>query len=288
MRGATGGLLRGTVICLLLFPTLLGQAQTEGELPVQEVEEGESVQDSTAPPGQETEISARPDVEAALYLNRCSGCHTVGGGDLAGPDLAPSTAWPRPDLEQAVRRMQRNVGPMTEEEIGALVDFMKSSDISERLAAERERFEAQFRTQAEPGSMQTGRALFTGRIPLENRGMACVGCHQISLQGGTLAIALDGTFERMGETALISAIQQSSFRIMRSAYLNHPVTRQEAIHLTAYLEKGEIGGTGTAPYPSPYVFGGGVAALALASMALLYRQRNRGVRQALLARVKRS
>jgi mono/diheme cytochrome c family protein len=224
-----------------------------------------------------------PDVDAALYLSRCSGCHTIGEGAMAGPDLAPSTGWPRPDLELAVRRMQRNVGPMTDQEIAALVDLLKSSDVRQRLAGERERFEARFRVQMQPASAQEGERLFFGTGTLAAGGMACSACHQFGGRGGSLGVALDTVSERMGETALVSAIQQSAFKVMRAAYRDHPISLQEAAHLAAFLQRPP---SAPAPPPvlGPLAAGAAAGLLLLVVIPLTWRRRGRGVRAALIDR----
>lgn len=236
-------------------------------------------------PGTAPEPAAEspPDVDAALYLSRCSGCHTIGEGAMAGPDLAPSTGWPRPDLELAVRRMQRNVGPMTDQEISALVDLLKSSDVRERLAGERARFEARFRVQMQPASAQEGERLFFGAGKLSAGGMACSACHQFGGRGGSLALALDTVSERMGETALVSAIQQSAFKVMRAAYRDHPISLQEAAHLAAFLQKPP---SAPAPPPvlGPLAAGAAAGLLLLVVIPLTWRRRGRGVRAALIDR----
>ena len=53
------------------------------------------------------------DEGAQLYQDKCSGCHTIGGGAMVGPDLLASTKWSESDLSAAVKRMEKNAGPMT-------------------------------------------------------------------------------------------------------------------------------------------------------------------------------
>ncbi len=205
---------------------------------------------------------------------------------MTGPDLAPSTGWPRPELELAVRRMQRNVGPMTDQEIAALVDLLKSSDVRERLAGERERFEARFRVHLQPASAAEGERLFFGRIPLSAGGMACSACHQFAGRGGSLGVALDTVSERMGETALVSAIQQSAFRVMRAAYRDHPISLQEASHLAAFLQTPPPA-PAPAPVLGPLAAGAAAGLLLLVVIPLTWRRKGRGVRAALIDRSSR-
>jgi hypothetical protein len=79
---------------------------------------------------------------------------------------------------------------------------------------------------------------------------------------------------------------------MRAAYSGHPVSRQEAVHLAAYLaEVDEETGDGRAAIAPPpgggaWIGWGGFAAavLFLGAMVPLYRGRNRGVRARLVRR----
>ena len=55
-------------------------------------------------PGSETAAAAPPLVDdaAGAFLMRCSGCHTIGGGPMKGPDLAGATQWSADQLTPAV------------------------------------------------------------------------------------------------------------------------------------------------------------------------------------------
>jgi cytochrome c553 len=224
------------------------------------------------------------DFAAKSFLNRCSGCHAIGDGKRSGPDLLPSTKWAEPELTQAIQRMQRNVGPLSTEEIRELVDFLKSPNVQPRLSAERQKFEQQFATKLTSGSAETGRRLFAGTQALQNGGMACMACHQVAGFGGAMAIDLTQVHTRISGTPLISAIQQSSFNIMRAAYRDQPITQQEAVHLTKFFE--QIGQQPPPPSNRAPVdaIAAGLALVALFAIAMGYRQRNRGVRSRLIQR----
>jgi mono/diheme cytochrome c family protein len=236
------------------------------------------------------------DLAADFYLSRCAGCHTIGEGALSGPDLAPATGWPAADLTKAVERMEKNVGPMTAEQVASVVELLKSEDVKPRLSAARERQVAEMAATLEPASPAAGEALFHGGRAFANGGVACSACHRAGgpgrVRGGTLAADLTGAATRLGEQALVAAAENPGFPLMRASYGSRPVTRQEAIHLAAYLEEvDEETGDGraaiaAAPNTAAWIgWGGtGAAALFLAAMVLLYRGRNRGVRARLVRR----
>lgn len=176
------------------------------------------------------------DAAAEGFLRRCAACHTVGGGAIGdAPDLLPSTQWARPDLLIAIQRMEKNVGPLEAAEVDQLADLMLDPAVSSRLQAAREQQVAQRRSELAPASATRGRELFLGQSTLQNGGIACSACHKAGAQGGNLARDLTHVFDRLGETALLSAIEGANFPVMRPAYAGAPVTPQEAAHLTEYL-----------------------------------------------------
>lgn len=254
--------------------------------------------------GETAEPVPEQDPVADFYLARCAGCHTVGGGRLTAPDLLPSTGWPEADLTLAVERMEKNVGPLTEEQVRDLVDLLKSPRVQPRIAAARERQVAEMAATLEPPSPRTGRALFHGREPLTHGGMPCAACHRAEDHGGNLAADLTDAHARLGESALLSASESPGFPLMKAAYGDHPVTRQEAVHLVAYLEwvspeEDRDAETEAEPEaaagPSVGTWGTVLAALVLLTLAFpLARSRSRrrlagrGVRAELVKKARRS
>jgi len=270
---------------------------TPPELPVAEAPVSPAADAPEGEPAAEAEAGAEaepePDTTADFYLSRCAGCHTVGGGDLTGPDLAPSTEWPAADLAKAVERMEKNVGPMSDERVASLVELMKGPRLAERLSAARERQVEEMAATLEPASPRRGADLFHGGEAFASGGLPCAACHRAGDAGGTLAADLTDAAVRLGEPALVSAAENPGFPLMRAAYRDHPVTRQEAVHLAAYLAALEPPAEGAAaaavPPAGPPIgaWGGGIAAVLLAAMLLVYRGRNRGVRGPLVAAARR-
>lgn len=232
--------------------------------------------------------AAAPDPAADLFLSRCAGCHTLGGGVLTGPDLAPAAGWPTEDLAKAVERMEKNAGPMSDEQVDDLVALLQDENVQPRLSAARERQVEEMAATLEPASPRRGQALFYGSEPLRNGGVACFACHRAGDGGGNLAVELTGAAERLGETGLRSAAENPGFPLMKAAYAAHPVTRQEAVHLTAYLmqiapsRQEAAAGFAEAAGGPVGAWGAGVAVVFLLAMWVLYRGRVRGVRASLV------
>jgi cytochrome c553 len=229
-----------------------------------------------APPASnpaKTEIAKEspPDMAATRFLTSCSGCHTLTDMKLTGPGLAPSSKWPLEQLKTAIKLMEKNVGPLKPEDLTALAEFIKDDKCKERLVAEQEKMQARFMAKMAPADAALGKELFTGTKGFHNGGLACAACHSISGTGGNLGPDLAGIFTKMGgKTPLISAIEKANFKIMAPHYTRHPVTTQEAIHLTEYLSK--IDPKAPAASAPMYAQAGTVlAGLMLAGMTLLLR-----------------
>lgn len=230
-------------------------------------------------PAQEPE---KTDPAAQMFMLKCAGCHTIGGGQLSGPDLRPVQTWPRQNVDPAIQRMEKNVGPLKPEDIALLADFLQAPDAAGRLADERKRIALTELAKLEPANAKAGEAIFFGHTPLTNRGLSCAACHAVSGRGGNLASDLTGSFAKMGEVPLGSAIEGVTFPLMKAAYADNTITKQEAIHLVKYLESAGKQAGGPARVPPLHAIGSVGAVIALVGLTQHFRKRNRGVRAALV------
>lgn len=233
-----------------------------------------------------TSATQTTDLAARDFLMRCAACHTIGGGMLGNaPDLIASTGWSRSDLMAAIKRMEKNVGPLTDQEVVELTDFLKSAAVRQRLAEEQERIVSRAAASAEPGVAGDGKRLFTGVKALLAGGMACAACHRAEGEGGTLAVDLSGVHGRLGEVGLLSAIQGANFPLMQKIYRDHPIAPGETRHLVAYFESIQPPNDGqpAAPVASPVGWLGlGLAAAMLGATVVIFRKRNTGMRRRLV------
>ncbi len=203
-----------------------------------------------APPPTTAPAAPPADAAAQRFLQSCAGCHTLGGGKLTGPDLITAATWNKADLKPAIKRMEQRVGPLTEADLEQLADFVKDPTANTRLKSAEARLAQMFTAKMEPASPAVGRDLFFGARPFANGGMICSSCHAVQGRGGRLGPDLTKIHARMGDTPLVSAIEKAGFKIMAPAYRNHPVTRQEALHLAKYLGSLDPAATGTIPPPT--------------------------------------
>ncbi len=180
------------------------------------------------------------DKQAKLFVLKCAGCHTIGKGKLTGPDLIKSSELPIDDLIQAVKRMQEKVGPMEDTEIKGYSDFIKSSNVQERIAKEFERLSKIAEAKLEPPNPKIGRDLFLGKRPFQNGGTSCNSCHTTKETkgwgGGKLGPPLTDVFKNFSKANLASAIVNSQWKVMKDVYKDHKITQQESVHLVAYLD----------------------------------------------------
>jgi hypothetical protein len=110
-----------------------------------------------------------------------------------------------------------------------------------------------------------------------------VACYLVDGSGGTLGPDLTGVYTKLGEVPLVSACEKASFKIMSAAYKDHPLTKQEALHLTKYFAAvAQV----RVPRADPPVaaYGATAAVAGMAALALAYRKRASGIRRDLSRR----
>ncbi len=219
------------------------------------------------------------------FLTSCAGCHTIGGGNLNGPELSASAKWPMLELKNAIKRMEKNSGALTDEDIQALADLIRDPQAIQRIQVEEAKIAQMFAAKMDPPSAEIGRALFEGRKPLKNGGLACSACHMMGSGGEILGPDLFQIHSKMGEVALASAIEKSSFKIMNATYRLYPITKQEALHMARYLSQKDPVHTSMA-VSMPLKVGVVSAVVLLASMMIFYRP-SKGVTHPILKRRKK-
>jgi mono/diheme cytochrome c family protein len=260
-----------------------------------------------------TPSPAAPSGEA-LFEDLCSPCHTIGGGDLVGPDLAGvhrrrSREWllrfvrsseslvrsGDPDATALYERYDETPMPdmdLSDDEIAAILDYVASASSGgadvQRSAAP----EASALSSASPEDVERGAKLFQGFLRFENGGPSCLSCHHVdhpgSPGGGNLAKDLTRVFSRLGEKGVTAIVRNPPFPAMRVAYRDRPLTDREVFALTAFLKRVDESaptGPGTNVALAMVLPGlGGLAVLLLLFGILWTRGKRSSVNQAVFAR----
>jgi mono/diheme cytochrome c family protein len=207
-------------------------------------------------------VQAAPNGQSAeegriVFEQYCASCHTMGGGDLAGPDLQGvaekrDPAWLRrwlqePDVMLAENDPiatdllhQYNNIPMPNQnlsatEIDALLAYLGAA-ASAPVSPDQP---AREMLVGNPGS---GRDLFTGADRMSNGGMACIACHDSGALGvpggGLLGPDLTNAVTRYGgESGMIAVLGNVPFPSMVPVYQNRPLTPQEQADLAAFMQQ---------------------------------------------------
>lgn len=230
-----------------------------------------AAQTTDAPKAAEPKKEDTPDAVAARFLTSCSGCHTLTDVKLTGPGLAASMKWSDAELRVGIKKMEAKVGPIKDEDVAALAVFIKDANAPKRIAAEQEKMQARLLAKMDPPDAALGKALFAGKKGFKNGGLSCAACHAVNGGGGNLGPDLTGLFGKIGgRQPLVSAITNAKYKIMEPHYTRHPVTVQEALHLTEYFSK--IDPAAPAASPPPFAqAGAGLAGVLLAGITLILR-----------------
>jgi mono/diheme cytochrome c family protein len=249
-------------------------------------------------------LAQSPPEGAAIFDEKCAGCHSVGGGDLVGPDLAGVTQrrnqqWlidflsdPEKILDSgdptASELLAKYGGTrmpsqdLTQAQVEAVLIFLEGEGSTGSQAAPVAELPA--------GDPARGEALFMGNSHFENDGPPCMGCHNVDskglLGGGALGPDLTDVSTLYSEAGLAAAMASIPWPTMLPIFNEHPLTPAEQSDLTAFLQT-------TAGQPAAnrewFILGLSLAGFlaALGLTGFIYRGRLRGVRKPLLEQTRR-
>jgi mono/diheme cytochrome c family protein len=250
-------------------------------------------------------LSFQTEQGQALFQQNCSGCHTIGGGRLVGPDLKGVT-----DRRQMTWLVTWITGPakvvasgdpiatQLVQEYGMTMPTLglSQTQIGEILSY----IEAQ--SPGKPGPVPTsgnvtttpilvgesvaGSNLFTGRTSMANGAAACISCHNVNgigfLGGGTVGKDLTKEYLTLGEPGIISIMKDPPFPMMKENFANRPLTDGEIADIIAFLKEPGNGSGANSNTDIFVAIGAGGALFFIAIFALYWRRRLSGVRRSLI------
>lgn len=230
-----------------------------------------------------------------LFDKECADCHSIGGGDVGGPDLQGVVAKRQADwllrvivepdkltaakdplqaeLVKSAGYEMPNLGisPDDAKKIIAYLADAGSSTASTAPAPSAEKAEIV----VTPELIAQGRALFTGSQALAKGGAPCIACHPFTypgIAGGNLSSAdLRSSYEKMGEKGMQGALKALKFPTMKKIYADRPLTDDE---ITAFIAlfKDSVAQKGEGRSVSLPLAGGGLFVLLMLGLALYKRR----------------
>jgi mono/diheme cytochrome c family protein len=196
----------------------------------------------------------------ALFNQKCSPCHSIGGGDRpSGPDLAGVTR--RADREWLEHFIQSpgkvlSSGDPTAAKLLKKFNNLPMPDLGlskaevEAVLAYLETTGGGSQSKAQmvpsvplgtPGDARKGEALFVGSIPFAKGGAPCLACHGIAGAGLGLAAGasygpdLTSLWGDYGPDGVASILESLPFPSMEPIFSNHPLTATERADLGAFF-----------------------------------------------------
>ncbi len=231
---------------------------------------------------------------AQLFEQYCKACHTIGGGDLVGPDLQGVTdrrdlAWLKRFIQAPDQAIASGDPIVTEllakynnipmpnlglapAQVDSLIAYLSSPTAGGGAGAAAEPLSG--------GDPQSGKRLFQGAQQLTNGGTACIACHNVqdiaALGGGTLAPDLTQVFSRYGDVGLSSALRGLPFPTMQGIFMTKPLTAKEQADLYAFFQQADaLPAQTTDPHGNWFWGIGGLGALVLFGVMLVFWPRQR-------------
>ncbi len=234
---------------------------------------------------------------AALFQAKCTGCHSIGGGRLVGPDLKDvtqrrSAEWLKSFIanpsamiatDATAAALQKEYGVtmptlgLSAAEIDALIAYLGNpGNVAAGGAAA-----------PAVGDPAAGRGIYRGDKALTNGGPPCIACHSVSgasaLNGGGLGPDLTHVAGRMGTAGLTAALSTIAFPTMLGPFGASPLTPQEVADLVAFLDQANTSqpesglvAPGSLSVSALMIFGlGGAGMLLLFGLLLFFWPRQR-------------
>ena len=204
-----------------------------------------------------------------IFLSVCRACHTIGQGRLVGPDLANIQNRLKEDwIVKFVKSSQTVVKSgdpiavkifneynkiimpdqsFTDAQIIDVINYIKEKSPKESDAKKGNAPAFKIKNslgfnldEAGKDEFKIGWEYFTGEKRFKNSGPACFSCHNVAkdnlISGGLLAKDLTSAFSRLNAGGIDAIISSPPFPIMKTAFENKQLTKDEKYYLLAFLK----------------------------------------------------
>lgn len=220
---------------------------------------------SLAPSGADAVDSRLAEQGEYLFQQKCSTCHTIGGGDLPiGPDLAEVTerresAWLAAFIRNPGKMMADNdpvavelktrfndfIMPslgLTDQELATLLAYLAApAEYQHHAAPDVPSVDAAGSEAESRGDPSRGQSLFVGTTFFAKGGAPCLACHGIAgaglgrAAGASFGPDLTTLWENFGEDGVLSVLEALPFPSMTPIYDTRPLNHQERLDLMAFF-----------------------------------------------------
>ncbi len=194
----------------------------------------------------------------------CGACHTIGKGDLVGPDLKGVTERrPHEWLQQWLAAPDQMVAKKDDTAVKLLHQYhdvqmpnlgLSGSDVDNILAFLASPGAAAQASGPAPqaanapavkGNPEIGKDLFTGVVRFANGGPPCMACHSVSgigaLGGGQLGPDLTEAVKRYGGASGLDAfVAGTPTPTMKAVWSQRPLTPEDRANVVSFLAQAEV------------------------------------------------
>lgn len=241
-----------------------------------------------------------------LFQQRCSACHSIGGGRLVGPDLKGVND--RRSEEWLLKFIKSSQAVISSGDAAAKALFaeykmvmpdqdLSNDQIKEILVYLREKGGGgkvptsaaptkalvTSRPESSPEEIARGRNLFQGRLRFVNGGPSCISCHNTNattgISGGSLAADLTAVYAKMGASGIEAVLKSPPFPVMKAAFEGHPLHDDEINDMIGFLQFADKENKLRQPREYGWVMLGaglGGVGVLLGFYSLMWRRRKKG------------
>lgn len=192
----------------------------------------------------------------------CTACHTIGKGDLVGPDLKGVTEQrPHDWLQKWIAAPDKVIASKDEYAVNLLHKYhdvqmpslgLSTSEVDDILAflatpgaAAEASGPAPAAANAPKGNPEVGKDLFTGVVRFANGGPPCMACHSAggigALGGGQLGPDLTEVVKRYGGASAVDAfVAGTPTPTMKAVWSQRPLTAEDRANVVSFLAQAEV------------------------------------------------